>query len=64
MTHTPFKLGLFALAITATLLLTDCNRKNKNNDSDTEVAADNAISESAYNDVLNIANVNKFPNFE
>jgi hypothetical protein len=55
MTHTTFKLGLFAFAITGILLLTDCNRKNKNNDNDTEIVADNALSESAYNDVLNIA---------
>ncbi|GBL35004.1 hypothetical protein EMGBS15_05990 [Filimonas sp.] len=55
MKHTHFKASLYALAITATLFLTDCKRSDKDKDNDTEIAGDNALSESSYNDVLNIA---------
>ena len=55
MKHTPVKFGLFAIALASTLFLTNCHRRDKTSDTDTEVASDNALSETTYNDAMNIA---------
>ena len=43
------------MALCSSLFLTNCNRREKASDTDTQVASDNALSESSYNDVMNIA---------
>ena len=55
MKQTNLKLGLVVIAIAGTLIFASCHRKNKEVDNDTEMASDNALSESSYNDALSIA---------
>lgn len=56
MKHNTLKLGIFAMAIMSTLFFGSCKRDRiKNNDTDTSYAIDNALSEFAYNDALNIS---------
>lgn len=56
MKYTKIAVGLFTIALAGSILFTSCNRKkDKSNDTDTELASDNALSEATFNDVLNIA---------
>lgn len=58
MKHTTLKTGLATLAIMSALFFGSCNRNkinDKNKDNDTSIASDNALSEFAYNDALNIS---------
>jgi hypothetical protein len=51
-----FKLAIVAIALASTAFFSSCNRKDKtNNDNDTEMASDNALSETTFNDVQSIA---------
>lgn len=52
MKYTTVKLGLLALTLSTAILFTACNRRDKDRDNDTELASDNAFSESTFNDVL------------
>jgi len=50
-----FRISLFMLAIFITAMMVSCKRNNINKDQDTELARDNALGESTYQDVLNMA---------
>ena len=55
MQYTPLKLGLLASALTASLFFSSCRRDSNGKDSDTTIAADNALSEFIYEDADHIA---------
>ncbi|MBL7764761.1 MAG: hypothetical protein JNJ58_01605 [Chitinophagaceae bacterium] len=55
MKHTPLKLAAIMFALAGTLIFASCQRNGNSKDSDTSSASDNALSEFAYNDALNIA---------
>ncbi|MBK7762770.1 MAG: hypothetical protein IPI46_05275 [Bacteroidetes bacterium] len=50
-----FRLTLVVLSLATTLIFSACNRRDKNQDNDTQLAGDNTLFENTYNEVLNMA---------